>query len=159
MGAAMEIGAHISEAITERLPDPHAAAAQRGLDISWLRLKVNIPAMLIAGVMVWSGDGLAGTLQRHIGEEGIFAPLGWVLVVVLALGALSFLPIGSTLASAFADLVIGLARGLWALLLRAWRIPYIGYLLRLAVAVLTWTFLFVVLTVIGRAVLHFLTGV
>ncbi|MDX2567500.1 hypothetical protein [Streptomyces scabiei] len=158
IAAATEIGSYIGDAIASRLPDPHAAAAKRGLDLRWLRLKYNIPALFIALLVTWRSQTAVDRMTNFVAEDGIFAPLGAVLLFVLLLGLLMVLPIGSWLASAFSDLVSWLVTGLIRLTGKAWTTPYIGYVLRLIVAVAIWSFVIAVVRVIGRAALHFLTG-
>ncbi|MEU9428555.1 hypothetical protein AB0D87_38050 [Streptomyces sp. NPDC048342] len=158
VAAATEIGEYIGNAIASRLPDPHAAAAKRGLDLRWLRLKYNIPALFIALLVTWRSHTAADRMTNFVAEDGIFAPLGVVLLFVLLLGLLMVLPIGSWLASAFSDLITWVVTGLIRLTGKAWTTPYIGYVLRLIVAVAIWSFVIAVVRVIGRAALHFLTG-
>ncbi|WP_371793765.1 hypothetical protein OG285_38405 [Streptomyces sp. NBC_01471] len=156
--AAHEIGAQIGEAVAAHLPDPHAAADRRGLDIRWLLLKYNIPGIAIALLVTWGGHSAAYRMTQSVAHEGAFAPLGWVLMGGLVLGAFMMLPIGSWLGTAFAGLVSTMVRGLSTLIARAWSTPYIGYLLRLAVAVAVWSFVIAVVRLLGRMVIHFLTG-
>lgn len=158
IAAATEIGEYIGSAIASRLPDPHAAAAKRGLDLRWLRLKYNIPALFIALLVTWRSQTAVDRMTNFVAEDGIFAPLGAVLLFVLLLGVLMVLPIGSWLASAFSDLITWTVTGLIRLTGKAWTTPYIGYVLRLVVAVAIWSFVIAVVRVIGRAALHFLTG-
>jgi hypothetical protein len=158
IAAATEIGSYIGNAIASRLPDPHAAAAKKGLDLRWLRLKYNIPALFIALLVTWRSQTAVDRMTNFVSEDGIFAPLGAVLLFVLLLGLLMVLPIGSWLASAFSDLVAWTVSGLIRLTGKAWTTPYIGYVLRLIVAVAIWSFVIAVVRVIGRAALHFLTG-
>ncbi|MCD9145482.1 hypothetical protein [Streptomyces albireticuli] len=158
VAAAHEIGAYIGEAISARLPDPHAAAARRGLDIRWMRLKYNVPAILFALLVTWGGRSTVDRMTASVAEGGVFAPLGWVLMAGLVLGALVLLPIGSWLGTALAGLFASVLHGMVRLFGRAWKTPYIGYLLRLLVAVAVWSFLIAAGRLMGRAVIHFLTG-
>lgn len=158
IAAAHEIGAHIGEAISAHLPDPHAAAARRGLDIRWLRLKYNVPAVAFALLVTWRGQSAVDRMSASVTEDGIFAPLGWVLLFALALGVFLLLPIGSWLGSALAGLVTAVVHGLVRLFGRAWKTPYIGYLLRLAVAVAAWSFVIAVARLVGRGAVRLLTG-
>ncbi|MFJ3699670.1 hypothetical protein ACIPW9_37060 [Streptomyces sp. NPDC090052] len=156
--AAHEIGAEIGAAVAAHLPDPHAAAEQRGLDIRWLLLKYNVPGIAIALLVTWGGQSSANRMAHSVAHEGVLAPLGWVLMGGLVLGALMMLPIGSWLGTAFAGLVSSVIQGLVALTRRAWGTPYIGYLLRLALAVIVWSFVIAVVRLLGRMMIHFLTG-
>lgn len=156
--AAHEIGAQIGEAVAAHLPDPYAAADRRGLDLRWLRLKVNVPAVLIALLVTWRGQSAVDRMTHTVATDGIFAPLGWVLLPALLLGLLMLLPLGSALGHAFAELIVALARSLATLTARAWQVPYIGYLLRLVVAVAAWSFVIAIVRLIGRTVIHWLTG-
>ncbi|MET9415359.1 hypothetical protein ABZY03_14480 [Streptomyces klenkii] len=159
IAAAHEIGAHIGEAISAHLPDPHAAAAKRGLDIRWMRLKYNVPAMVFALLVTWGGQSAVDRMSASIAKNGVFAPIGWVLMAGLLLLVLLVLPIGSWLGAAFANLIASILHGLVRLFGRAWKTPYIGYVLRLAVAVAVWSFVIAIGRLIARAVIHFLTGV
>jgi hypothetical protein len=152
LDAALEIGAQIGEAISARLPDPYAAAQTRGLDLRWLRLGLNVPALAIA---LWGGRSPQEHVADYIARNGLFAPLGWVLLPVLVLAALSALPFGGV----FGALLGALARGVVALARRAWAVPYAGYLLRLAVAVAAWSFVIAAARLAGRVVITWLTGV
>ncbi|MEU2873041.1 hypothetical protein ABZ769_28220 [Streptomyces olivoreticuli] len=158
IAAAHEIGAHIGEAISARLPDPQAAAAKRGLDIRWMRLKYNVPAILIALLVTWGGRSAVDRMSASVSEKGVFAPLGWVLMAGLILGVLMLLPIGSWLGAALADLFASVLHGVVRLFGRAWKTPYTGYLLRLVAAVAAWSFAIAVGRLIGRAAINFLTG-
>ncbi|MEU9396589.1 hypothetical protein AB0D86_42140 [Streptomyces sp. NPDC048324] len=158
IAAATEIGEYIGNAIASRLPDPHAPTGKPKADLSWLRLKYNIPALLISLLVTWRSQTAVDRMTNFVAEDGIFAPLGPILLFVLLLGLLMVLPIGSTLASAFSDLVSWTVSGLIRLTGKAWTTPYIGYVLRLIVAVAIWSFVIAVVRVIGRAALHFLTG-
>lgn len=158
MQAAHEIGASIGESIAAHLPNPHAAAERRRLDIRWLRLKYNVPAVLIALLVTWGGQSATDRMVHSVTTDGIFAPLGWVLLPALVLLVLRFLPVGSMLSDALSHLVVALVQGLVRLVKTAWTTRYVGYLLRLAAAVAGWSFVFAVARLIGRAVIHFLTG-
>jgi hypothetical protein len=156
--AAHEIGASIGESIAAHLPNPHAAAERRRLDIRWLRLKYNVPGIAIALLVTWGGRSATDRMVHSVAIDGIFAPLGWVLLPALLLLVLRFLPLGSVLSEALGHLVVALAQGVVSLVKQGWTIPYVGYLLRLAVAVAAWSFVFAVARLIGRATIHFLTG-
>ncbi|MFJ2598750.1 hypothetical protein [Streptomyces erythrochromogenes] len=158
--AAWEIGAQIGEAVAAHLPAPPgppptpAEQGWRGLDLSWLGLKYNIPGVLLALLVTWRGQSGVDAMTRSVTEDGVFAPLGWVMLVFLLGLAVMVLPIGQV----FADVVASIFRGLTNVLVRAWRAPYIGYLLRLLVAVACWSFVIALLRVGGRAVVHWMTG-
>ncbi|MFG2978746.1 hypothetical protein ACGFYY_37890 [Streptomyces sp. NPDC048331] len=158
--AAWEIGAQIGEAVAAHLPAPAgppltpAEQGWRGLDLAWLGLKYNIPAVLIALLVTWRGQSAVDAMTRSVTEDGIFAPLGWLLLVFLLGLAVMVLPIGQI----FADLAASILRGLTTLIVRAWKAPYIGYLLRLLVAVAAWSFVIAVLRLAGRAAINWLTG-
>jgi hypothetical protein len=158
IAAAHEIGAHIGEAIASHLPDPHAAAARRGLDLRWLLLKYNVPAILIALVVTWGGHSGVDRMVHSIRRDGLFAPVGVVLFFVLLVVILMVLPVGAVLGQAVSHLVSSLAHGLVRVLGRAWSTPYIGYVLRLVVAVVVWSFVLAVGRLAGRGLIHFLTG-
>jgi hypothetical protein len=155
LDTALEIGAQIGEAISSRLPDPYAAAQTRGLDLRWLRLGLNVPALMIALLVRWGGRSPQNRVVGYVARDGVLAPLGWVLLPVLVLAALGALPFGGV----FGALLGVLARGAVALLRRAWAVPYAGYLLRLAVAVAAWSFVIAAARVAGRVVITWLTGV
>ncbi|RMI39739.1 hypothetical protein EBN88_14200 [Streptomyces triticirhizae] len=155
---AAEIGAEIGEAISSRLPDPHAMASRRGLDIRWMRLKYNVPGILLATLVTWRGQSATARMADQVAENGVFAPLGWVLMGALVLGVFMLLPIGSWLGSALAHVVTWIVQGTVAVIGRGWRTPYIGYVLRLVVAVAAWSFVFAVLLVMGRETIRWLTG-
>jgi hypothetical protein len=159
IAAAHEIGAYIGDAVASRLPDPHAAAQRRGLDIRWLRLKYNVPGIALAVLVTWGGRSATDRMISSVGEGGILAPLGWVLLAALLLGVLMVIPIGSALGAAVGHLVTSLVHGLVSVFGRAWSTPYIGYLLRVLLAVAAWSFVFAVLVHAGRGILHLLTGV
>lgn len=155
--AAHEIGAHIGEAISSRL-DPHAAAAKRGLDIRWMRLKYNIPGIALALLVTWGGKSSTDRMVAAVAAGGVFAPLGWLLLFGLLLLVLMFLPVGSWLGAMFSNVVASVTRGAVAFLGWAWRRPYIGYVLRVLVAVLVWSFIFAVVAQVWRGAVHLLTG-
>ncbi|MBO8189193.1 hypothetical protein [Streptomyces spirodelae] len=158
VAAAHEIGAHIGEAISSRLPDPHAAAAQRGLDIRWMRLKYNLPAIFLALMVTWGGKSATDRMVDSVAAGGIFAPLGWVLIFGLLLLAVMFLPIGGILGAVFSNLVGWLTRAGVAFVGWGWHKPYIGYVLRLVLAVAVWAFIFAVAAQVWRGAVHLLTG-
>ncbi len=158
MGHAVEIGAQIGDAIADRL-DPNAAAQKRGLDISWLHLGLNIPALALAiGAWVW-GIGPAAAVVQVVRTQGALAPLGWVLLGAALLGLVALVPIGSALASAVAHLVMAVVGGVRAALARGWRMRYVGYWLRLVVVTLAWVAVIGFLRVAWRLTLNWLTGV
>ncbi|MCY0954129.1 hypothetical protein [Streptomyces sp. H27-S2] len=158
--AAWEIGAQIGEAVSAHLPAPDgppptpAEQGWRGLDLRWLGLKYNIPAVLLALLVTWRSESAVGRMTRAVSEDGIFAPLGWLLLVGLVGLAVMVLPIGNL----FAGLVGSIFRGLTVLAVRAWQARYIGYLLRLLVAVAAWAFVIALLRVGGSWALNWLTG-
>ncbi|MFF3547633.1 hypothetical protein ACFYXD_38100 [Streptomyces platensis] len=156
---ALEVGAMIGDAIADRLPPgPTAAAQKKGLDLRWLHLKLNIPAVIIAGA-AWWGVGPADGVTDSVRTDGVAAPLGAVLLFVLLAGALMLLPFGSALTSAVAHLVTALSGVLWRGLARAWRAPYLGYLLRLVVVTVLWVVIIGFVRLVWRALLTWLTGV
>jgi len=155
MHAAAEIGAQIGAVIAAHLPDPYAAAQQRNLDLRWLRLGLNIPALALALLATWGGQSPADRMTHYAAREGPWAPLGWVLLPALVLAALMALPSGGVLGTVAG----GLARGAVALLRRAWAVPYLGFVLRLAAAVAAWSLAVAVAHRAGRAAIHLLTGV
>ncbi|MEU6293469.1 hypothetical protein [Streptomyces sp. NPDC046988] len=157
--AAHEVGAQIGEAIAAHLPDPHEAAARRGLDIRWMRLKYNVPALLLTLLSTWGGLSPAERMLRYVTENGAFAPLGWLLMAVLVIGFLMLTPIGSALGSALAGLVSQLIAGALRAVQRAWTLPIIGYVLKLAAATVAWSFLIALAVLLGRSAIRFLTGV
>ncbi|RXS66699.1 hypothetical protein EST92_28510 [Streptomyces sp. TM32] len=158
LGQAAEIGAQIGDAIADRL-DPNIPAQKRGLDIRWLHLGLNIPAVSMAvAAWVW-GVGPAAALVRTIRVEGALAPLGWVLLVAGVLAVLALVPIGSALAGAVAHLVMALAGLVRSALARGWRLPYIGYLLRLVLVTLAWVGVLGIARFAWRLTLTWLTGV
>jgi hypothetical protein len=157
IAAATEIGSYIGDAIASRLPDPYALADRR-LDLRWLRLKYNVPAVLIALLVTWGGRSGVDAMTDMIAEGGLFAPVGFVLAFVLLGLILMVLPIGSALGAALSHLVAWLVHGLVGLVGRAWSTPYVGYLLRLAVAVAIWSFVLAAGRVLWRGTVHVLTG-
>lgn len=157
--AAYEIGGQIGETVTARLPDPYAAAQQRGLDVRWLRLGVNFPAVALALLVSWGGQSPAGRMTHYAAREGIFAPLGWVLLPALVLGVVMVLPFGGALGAAVGALVSAAARGVVGVVRRAWSVPVAGYVLRLAVAVAVWSFTIAAGRLVGRTAINWLTGV
>ncbi|MGY4973485.1 hypothetical protein ACWGCC_30460 [Streptomyces nigrescens] len=158
LGQAAEIGAQIGDAIADRI-DPNTAAQQRGLDISWLHLGLNIPALAISvAAWVW-GVGPATGVVEAVRTEGMLAPLGWVVLVVGLLGVLSLVPIGSALASAVAHLVMAVVSLVRSALARAWHMRYVGYLLRLVLVTLVWVVVLGIGRVAWRFTLTWLTGV
>lgn len=154
--AAHEIGAQIGDAISSHLPG-HQPTPRR-LDLSWLLLKYNIPGILLALLVTWGGRSGVDRVAAMVAEDGVFAPLGVVLLVVLVGAVLVALPIGSWLGAALGHLVSAVAVGLVRLVTRGWTTRYIGYVLRLAVAVAAWSVIIAVGRVIWRAIVHFLTG-
>jgi hypothetical protein len=160
MAEAHEIGVTIGEAVAAHLPVPdvHAAAAKRGLDIRWLRLKYNIPGCLLALLATWGDDSLAEAVARSLIHHGPFALLGWILLPALALGLLMLTPMGGALGGVLVDIIRSVLRGVGVLVARAWRMAYFGYLLRLVVAVAGWSVVITLVRLIGRALIHFLTG-
>ncbi|MBK3636735.1 hypothetical protein JHN52_28295 [Streptomyces sp. MBT97] len=159
VAAAHEIGAHIGDAIAAHLPDPHAAAAKHGLDIRWMRLKYNVPALLLSVLATWRGQSPAERMLRYVGHNGILAPVGWVFMAALVVGFLMLTPIGSALGSALAGLVSQLIAGSVRGARRAWSLPVVGYVLKLIVATIAWSFVIALVVLVGRSAIRFLTGV
>ncbi|MDX3232498.1 hypothetical protein [Streptomyces sp. ME19-01-6] len=153
-----EIGVTISETVAAHLPNPHAAAQKRGLDIRWLRLKYNVPGILIATLVTWGDDSLAEAMARSLAEGGPLALLGWPLMFFLVLGLVMVTPLGGALGGVLMDAFRAVLQGLGRLIGRFWRVQYTGYLLRLIVAVFAWSVVIALARLIGRAVIHFLTG-
>lgn len=154
--AAHEIGAQIGDAISSHLPAPQGQA--RKLDLRWLLLRYNVPGVLLALLVTWRGQSSVDRMAAVVSRDGVFAPLGIVLVVVLLGLVLMVLPVGSALGAALGHLVSAAVTGVVQLVRRAWAVRYIGYLLRLAVAVVVWSVVIAVGRVIWRAAVHFLTG-
>ncbi|MEU5157749.1 MULTISPECIES: hypothetical protein [Actinomycetes] len=158
MGQAAEIGAQIGDAIADRL-DPNIAAQKRGLDIAWLHLGLNVPAVVLSvAAWVW-GVGPAAGLVDAVRTQGLLAPLGWVLLVAGVLAVISFVPIGSALASSLAHLVMALVGVVKSALVRGWRMRYVGYVLRLVVVTLAWVVVLGFGRFAWRLTLTWLTGV
>lgn len=157
--AAYEIGGQIGEAVASRLPDRYAAAEQRGLDLRWLRLGVNVPALVCSLLVTWGGRSAEDRMADSMFSEGLLAPVGWVLLPVLVLAVLLALPFGAALGAVVGDLVSMAARTVIVLLRRAWGTPYVGYMLRLIVAVAAWSFVIAAARLMGRSVINWLTGV
>lgn len=155
MAAAAEIGAQIGAAVAAHLPDPFAAGQRHGLDLRWLRLGVNVPGLVLALLVTWGGQSPADRMAQYMAREGLWAPLGWVLLPGLVLAVLMALPVGGGVLGAIAG---ALARGVVTLIRRAWTVPVAGYLLRLVVAVALWSFAFSAARLVGRAAIHVLTG-
>ncbi|MEV7417714.1 hypothetical protein [Streptomyces sp. NPDC089919] len=153
--AAWEVGAAIGEAVAAHLPGPPPSPAERGLDLSWMRLKYTAPALLIAVVMAVRGAGPARAFTKSVADDGLFAPLGAVFLVAAVLLALSLLPVGNL----FAGLIGSVLRGVGIVLVRAWHARVFGYVLRLLAAVVAWLIIIAVLRVVGRTALNWLTGV
>lgn len=157
---AWEIGAQIGEAVAAHLPAPPgppptpAEQGWRGLDLRWLGLKYNVPAVFFALLATWRGQSAVDGMTRSVTEDGIFAPLGWVLLFVFFGLAVMVLPLGNV----FAELFASMFRGLTHLIVRAWKARYVGYLLRLLVAIAAWSFVIALLRVGGRAALNWMTG-
>ncbi|MCY0930903.1 hypothetical protein OTB20_32865 [Streptomyces sp. H27-H1] len=156
--AAHEIGVTIGEAVISHLPSPEAAAEKRGLDIRWLRLKYNVPAIALALLVTWNGESLAGSVARSIAVNGPFALLGWILLPALALGLLMLTPIGGPLGHVLVDLIRTVLYGLGRVVARAWTTTFTGYLLRLVAAVVVWGVIFGVTRLIWRVAVNWLTG-
>lgn len=154
--AAHEIGVQIGEAISSSLPG-HQSQPRR-LDLGWMLLRYNIPGVLLAVLVTWGGRSSVDRVAAMVDRDGLLAPAGVVLLVVLVGAALMVLPIGSWLGAALGHLVSAVAVGLVRLVQRGWSTRYVGYVLRLAVAVAVWSIAIVIGRVIGRAVIHFLTG-
>ncbi|MFJ7258242.1 hypothetical protein ACIQWV_38390 [Streptomyces sp. NPDC098085] len=154
--AAHEIGAQIGEAISSHLPGRQPLP--RKLDLSWLLLRYNVPGILLALLVTWGGRSSADRVAAMVDEDGLLAPVGAALLVVLVGMALMILPIGSWLGAALGHLVSAVAVGFVRVVQRGWSTPYIGYVLRLAVAVAAWSIVIAVGRVIWRAAVHFLTG-
>ncbi|GAA2912993.1 hypothetical protein [Streptomyces mexicanus] len=159
VAAAHEIGAHIGGAIAAHLPDPHAAAAKRGLDIRWMRLKINLPAIALSTLVTWGGRSPFDRMVHTVTTDGILAPVGFVMMFGILIGVLMLMPVGSALATGISHLVNFLIGGLITLVRRGWSLPVTGYLLRLVVATAAWSFAIALLYVLGRGAIKFLTGV
>jgi hypothetical protein len=156
--AATEIGTYIGNAITSHLPNPHAAAEQRGLDIRWMRLKYNIPAILLSLLVTWRGQNATGHLGQAVISGGLFGLIGWAMAFTIPLLLLALLPI-RTIAFTVLSTVSGwVLRGLTKVFGWAWKAPGAGYLLRLAIAVALWSTVLLVLQAVGRGLIHLLTG-
>ncbi|MEU9568163.1 hypothetical protein AB0D16_40400 [Streptomyces sp. NPDC048161] len=154
--AAHEIGAQIGEAISSSLPG-HQSQPRR-LDLSWMLLRYNIPGALLALLVTWGGRSSVDRVAAMVDRDGLLAPAGVVLLVVLVGAALMVLPIGSWLGAALGHLVSAVAVGLVRLVQRGWSTRYVGYVLRLAAAVVAWSIVIAAGRIVGRAVIHFLTG-
>ncbi|MEV6133175.1 hypothetical protein AB0M05_41355 [Streptomyces violaceusniger] len=148
----------VGEAIVSHLPNPHAAAAKRGLDIRWLRLKHNVPAILIALFVTWRGDTLADNVAQSIAANGPFALLGWIFVPVVVLGIFMLTPVGGVLGEALVGVIRNVVYAIGRLIRRGWRVKYVGYWLRLLVAIAAWSVLIALVRLAGRTMIHFLTG-
>lgn len=159
IAAATEIGSYIGDAIASRLPDPHAAAEKRGLDIRWMRLKYNVPAILISLVVTWRGETASGHLGEAIATGGIFGLIGWVMALTIPLLFITVLPIRTVAITILSTVSAWVLRGLTQIFGWAWKAPVAGYLLRLVVAVAIWSTAFLILRAIGRGLLRFFTGV
>lgn len=159
LDAVREIGAQIGEVVAAHLPDPYAAAQRRGLDLRWLHLGVNLPALALSVLVTWGGQSSESRMTHYVEREGLFAPLGWVLLPALVLAVLMVLPFGGVLGSAVGGLVSAATRGVLVLCRRAWGVPYVGYLLRLVVAVAVWSFAIAAGRLSGLIVINWLTGV
>ncbi|MEU4352809.1 hypothetical protein [Streptomyces sp. NPDC023838] len=157
--AAHEIAVTIGEAVVSHLPNVPAAAEQRGLDLRWLHLKVNVPAVLVALGVTWGGSSFSDAVAHTAATDGPLGLLGWVLLPALAIGFLMVAPIGGVFGRVVVDVIRNVLYGVGALVSRAWSTAYTGYLLRLAAAIVGWAVVFAVVRVIGRAVIRWLTGV
>jgi hypothetical protein len=162
VAAAREVGYQLEQAagtISDAVAaQAYPAAKRQGLDIRWMRLSINIPAILLALLVTYGGRTTTDRMVETIAEDGPFAPLGWLLLAVMVLGVFMVLPIGAPLAQAVGNIVQWAAHGLIAAVRRGWHTPGIGYVLRLAVATFAWSFGFAVLYVGGRSIIHWLTG-
>lgn len=156
--AATEIGAYIGDAIASHLPNPHAAAERRGLDIRWLRLKYNVPAVLISLLVTWRGQTSTGHLGQAIATGGIFGLIGWLMAFTIPLLFLAVLPIRTVAVTILGTLSTWVLRGLTTVFGWAWKTPGAGYLLRLAIAVAIWSTALLILQAVGRGLIHILTG-
>ncbi|MEU5838615.1 hypothetical protein ABZ820_33785 [Streptomyces diacarni] len=161
--AAQELGyqlQHAAGTISDAVAGvAYPAAARRGLDIRWMRLSINLPAIAISLLVTYGGRSATDRMVDTVAEGGIFAPLGWVLMAGLVLLAVLYLPLGmSWIGAMFSALVSRLTRGLLALVGWAWTKPGTGYVLRVLVAVAAWSVLFAVTVQVWRGVVHLLTG-
>lgn len=147
---------HISDAVAGVA---YPAAKRRGLDIRWMRLSINIPAIVLALLATWGGRTATDRMVSTIARDGPFAPLGVVVLFAGVLLILVVFPVGTPLLSWLAGIVQGLARGLVAAVARGWRLPVVGYLMRLGLAWAGWAFAFGIVRVAGGVILHWLTGV
>ncbi|WP_124266666.1 hypothetical protein [Streptomyces sp. ADI98-10] len=154
--AAHEIGAHIGEAISSHLPG--AQGESRKLDLRWLLLRYNVPGLAVALLVTWEGRSSFDRMADLAARDGILAPVGVVLCVVLVGLLLTMLPVGSQLGAAVGHVVSALLAGVVQLVRRAWGVRYVGYLLRVAVAVVVWSVVLAVGRVVWREAVLFLTG-
>ncbi|MFM9681635.1 hypothetical protein [Streptomyces brasiliscabiei] len=157
--AAHAIGAHIGEAVAAHLPNPHAAAERRGLDIRWMRLKYNVPAILISLLVTWRGETATGHLGESIATGGIFGLLGWVMALTIPLLLVAVLPIRTVAVTILGAVSGWVLHGLTWVFGWVWKTPGVGYLLRLVVAVAIWSTVFLILLAFGRGLIRFFTGV
>src|SRR4051812_39548694 len=95
--AAHEIAVTIGEAVVSHLPNPEAAAERRGLDIRWLRLKFNLPGIVLALLMSGGSNSLSERLARTLATDGPFGLLGYLLLPLIVLGLFMVTPIGGPL--------------------------------------------------------------
>lgn len=160
MAAASAVGAQIGEAISSHLGGAQASPppTPRKLDLRWLLLKYNIPGILLALLVTWRGHTGTGGMADFIHRDGLFAPLGAVVFVVLLIGILMVLPVGAFLGEAVSHLIAWLTTGFARLIARAWSTRYTGYVLRVGVAVVVWSFVLAVGEIAGRGLIHVLTG-
>ncbi|TGA85746.1 hypothetical protein E4099_30750 [Streptomyces palmae] len=155
---AHEVAVTIGEAVVSHLPDVHGAAAQRGLDIRWMRLKINIPGFVLGLMVVWSGNSLISAMAQTVKESGPFGLLGWLLVPAVMVGLVMVTPVGGSLGRALIAALQPILGGIGRLLARGWHVRGVGYVLRVAVAMAVWSLTIAILAVVGRALIHLLTG-
>uniref|UniRef100_UPI003F4917ED hypothetical protein n=1 Tax=Streptomyces sp. CA-136453 TaxID=3240050 RepID=UPI003F4917ED len=156
--AAHEIAVTIGEAVVSHLPSPEAAAEKRGLDIRWLRLKYNVPAVFFASLVTWGGSTLSDGVANTLTHDGPFGLLGWVLMPLLLLGVLMVTPVGGPVGKLFFDILRRVLSGLGRLVARAWSVTLTGYLLRLVAATAVWAVVLGIARLIGRVAINWLTG-
>ena len=158
LDAAHEVAVTMAEAVVNHLPNPEAAAQRHGLDIRWLRLKYNVPAVFFASLVTWGGSSLSDGVVHTLSHDGPFGLLGWVLMPLLLLGVLMVTPVGGPVGKLFFDILRRVLSGLGRLVARAWSVTLTGYLLRLVAATSVWAVVLGIARLIGRVAINWLTG-
>lgn len=160
--AAREVGyqmqqaaGHISDAVAATA---YPAAARHGLDIRWMRLSINLPAVALALLATWGGRTATERMTHAMTVDGLLAPLGWVLLAGLLLLVIMFLPLAGPLTHFLGHVFAAAGQVLVSAVQRGWRTPGIGYVMRLVIAWTVWAFTFGVMGVAGRGIIHWLTG-